>query len=124
MICSSDMPAARYDSTSPTAMRVPRTHGFPKRTLWSIVIRSRGDMAAVYGSPMEATSPGILETDRRRLLFVLLAPAGQPRVHRRPQSILATLLHESDYAKERLMTATPAEEVVEVIRTGEQAALD
>jgi magnesium and cobalt exporter, CNNM family len=61
--------------------------------------------------------------ERGRLLFVLLTPAGQPRVHQRLQSILATLLNESDYVKERLMTATSAEEVVEVIRTGEQAAL-
>jgi hypothetical protein len=45
-ICSSDMPAASYDSTSPAVMRVPRTHGFPNRTLWVIVIRSRGDRAA------------------------------------------------------------------------------
>ena len=34
------------------------------------------------------------------------------------------LLHESDYVKERLMTAASAEEVLDVIRTGEQAALD
>lgn len=61
---------------------------------------------------------------RGRLHFVLLTPAGQPRVHQRLQWILATLLQESDYVKERLMTATSAEEVVEVIRTGEQAALD
>lgn len=27
--CCSDMPPARYPSTSPTVMRVPRTHGFP-----------------------------------------------------------------------------------------------
>jgi hypothetical protein len=36
----------------------------------------------------------------------------------------ATLLHESEYVKERLMTATSVEEVIEVVRTGEQAALD
>jgi mannitol/fructose-specific phosphotransferase system IIA component (Ntr-type) len=62
--------------------------------------------------------------ERGRLLFVLLTPAGQPRVHQRLQSILATLLNESEYVKERLLTATSAEEIVEVIRTGEQAALD
>jgi mannitol/fructose-specific phosphotransferase system IIA component (Ntr-type) len=62
--------------------------------------------------------------ERARLHFVLLTAAGQPRVHQRLQSILATLLHESDYVTEHLMTATSAEEVVEVIRTGEQAALD
>ena len=63
-------------------------------------------------------------TERARLLLVLLTPAGQPRVHQRLQSIIATLLHESEYVKERLLTAISAEEVLEVIRTGEQAALD
>jgi CBS domain containing-hemolysin-like protein/mannitol/fructose-specific phosphotransferase system IIA component len=63
-------------------------------------------------------------TEKVHLLFVLLTPAGQPRIHQRLQSIIATLLHESEYVKERLMTATSAEEVLEVIRTGEQAALD
>ncbi len=76
----------------------------------------------VLRSPDRVDDDGTPE--RGRLLFVLLTPAGQPRVHQRLQSILATLLHESDYVKERLMTATSAEEVVEVIRTGEQAALD
>ena len=76
----------------------------------------------VLRTPDSVTDDGTPE--RGRLLFVLLTPAGQPRVHQRLQSILATLLHESDYVKERLMTAISAEEVVEVIRTGEQAALD
>jgi CBS domain containing-hemolysin-like protein/mannitol/fructose-specific phosphotransferase system IIA component len=76
----------------------------------------------VLRTPDRVTDDGTPE--RGRLLFVLLTPAGQPRVHQRLQSILATLLNESDYVKERLLTATSAEEVVEVIRTGEQAALD
>jgi hypothetical protein len=63
-------------------------------------------------------------TEKGRLLFVLLTPAGQPRVHQRLQSIIATLLHESEYVKERLMTATSVDEVLEVVRTGEQAVLD
>jgi CBS domain containing-hemolysin-like protein len=63
-------------------------------------------------------------TEKGNLLFVLLTPAGQPRVHQRIQSIIASLLQESEYIKEHLMTATSAEEVLEVIRTGEQAALD
>jgi mannitol/fructose-specific phosphotransferase system IIA component (Ntr-type) len=62
--------------------------------------------------------------EKGHLLFVLLTPAGEPRIHQRLQWIIATLLHESEYVKERLMTATSAEEVVEVIRTGEQAVLD
>jgi hypothetical protein len=46
---------------SPTVMRVPRTHGLPKRTAGSLVMRSRGFMLSVYGSfttrAMEAQSP-------------------------------------------------------------------
>lgn len=67
---------------------------------------------------MEPTS------EKAHLLFVLLPPAGQPRVHQRLQSIIARLLHDSAYVKDRLMTATSVEEVLNVIRTGEQAALD
>jgi CBS domain containing-hemolysin-like protein/mannitol/fructose-specific phosphotransferase system IIA component len=63
-------------------------------------------------------------SEKAQLLFVLLTPAGQPRVHQRLQSIIAGLLQESEFVKERLMTATSADEVLEVIRTGEQAALD
>jgi CBS domain containing-hemolysin-like protein len=63
-------------------------------------------------------------SEKAHLLFVLLTPAGQPRVHQRLQSIIARLLHDSAYVKERLMTATSVEEVLDVIRTGEQAALD
>jgi len=62
--------------------------------------------------------------EKAHLLFVLLTPAGQPRVHQRLLAIIAGLLHESEYVKDRLMTATSSEEVLEVIRTGEQAALD
>ena len=63
-------------------------------------------------------------TEKGQLLFVLLTPAGQPRVHQRLQWIIASLLQESDYVKERLMTATTVEEILEVVRTGEQAVLD
>jgi mannitol/fructose-specific phosphotransferase system IIA component (Ntr-type) len=62
--------------------------------------------------------------EKAQLLFVVLTPAGQPRVHQRLVSIIATLLHESEYVRERLLTADTAEEVLEVIRTGEQAVLD
>jgi CBS domain containing-hemolysin-like protein len=77
-----------------------------------MILRSRG------GVDCDGT------TEKAHLLFVLLTPAGQPRVHQRLLSIVASLLHESEYVKERLMTATSVEEVLEVIRTGEQAALD
>jgi mannitol/fructose-specific phosphotransferase system IIA component (Ntr-type) len=62
--------------------------------------------------------------EKGHLLFVLLTPAGQPRVHQRLQSVIATLLHESEYVKDRLLTATTPAEVLEALRTGEQAALD
>jgi len=70
------------------------------------------------GIPFEGTQ------EKGQLLFVLLTPAGQPRVHQGLQTIIATLLHESEYVRERLLTADTAEEVLEVIRTGEQAVLD
>lgn len=61
--------------------------------------------------------------EKGHLLFVMLTPAGQPRVHQRVQSIIAILLQESEYVRERLMTAETPAEVLEVIRTGEQAVL-
>lgn len=72
----------------------------------------------------EAGVPFAGTAEKGRLLFVLLTPAGQPRTHQRLQSIIATLLTESEYVKERLLTATTAEEVLEAVRTGEQAVLD
>lgn len=62
--------------------------------------------------------------EKAHLVFMLLTPAGQPRVHQRLQSVIATMLHESEYVKERLQTAQTASEVMEVVRTGEQAVLD
>jgi CBS domain containing-hemolysin-like protein/mannitol/fructose-specific phosphotransferase system IIA component len=70
------------------------------------------------GVPFEGT------TEVGHLLFVLFTPAGQPRVHQRLLSVIATLLHESEYVRERLLTAETVDEVIEVIRTGEQAVLD
>jgi PTS system nitrogen regulatory IIA component len=75
-------------------------------------------LRSASGVPFEGT------TEKGHLLFLLLTPAGQPRVHQRLQGIIATLLHESEVVKERLLTATSAEEVLEVVRTGEQAVLD
>ena len=63
-------------------------------------------------------------TEKAHLLFVLLTPGGQPRVHQRLQSLIATLLQESEYVHERLSNATSPEEVLEAIRAGEQASLD
>jgi CBS domain containing-hemolysin-like protein len=67
-------------------------------------------------------SPGTNEL--AHLLFVLLTPAGMPRVHLRLQSTIAALLHESEFVKDRLMTADTPDEILEAIRAGEQAALD
>ncbi len=62
--------------------------------------------------------------DRARLLFVLLTPQGQPRVHQRLQARIAALIENSDYVGERLLDAGTAAEVIDTIRTGEDAALD
>jgi len=62
--------------------------------------------------------------DRANLLIVLLTPAGQPRVHQRLQSMIATLFDESEYIPGRLRTAATQEEVLEILSTGEQASLD
>ena len=62
--------------------------------------------------------------ERAHLLFVLLTPMGQPRVHQRLQAIIATLLDESEFIPERLRTVRTPAEVVDILRTGEQATLD
>ncbi len=77
-----------------------------------LVIRS------VKGIPYRGT------TERAHLLFVLLTPTGQPRVHQRLQAVIATLLDESEFIPERLQTATTASEVLDILKTGEQATLD
>ncbi|MBL8818745.1 MAG: DUF21 domain-containing protein [Planctomyces sp.] len=63
-------------------------------------------------------------TERAHLLFVLLTPAGQPRVHQRLQAVIATMLDESEFIPERLRTASTESEVLDILRTGEQATLD
>ncbi|HSQ63330.1 MAG TPA: CNNM domain-containing protein [Polyangiaceae bacterium] len=63
-------------------------------------------------------------TEKAHLLFVILTPAGEPRVHQSLLQTVAMLLHESHYVSERLRTATAAAEVLEVVRAGEQASLD
>ncbi len=87
-----------------------RVTGLPRPVL--MLLRSH------TGVPFEGT------TEKGHLLFVLFTPAGQPRVHQRLLSIIATLLHESEFVRERLLTADSVDEVCEVIRTGEQAVLD
>jgi CBS domain containing-hemolysin-like protein len=92
------------------AMPHARLNGLQK----PVVLILRSERGIAY----EGTS------ERGRLLFVLLTPAGQPRVHQRLQFLIVALVHESEYVKERLLTADSVEEVLEVIRTGEQAAID
>ena len=87
-----------------------RLHGLQKPIV--LFIRSSN------GIPYRGT------TERAHMLFVLLTPSGQPRVHQRLQSIVATLLDESEFIPERLRTASTSSEVLEILRTGEQATLD
>ncbi|MEK7414814.1 MAG: CNNM domain-containing protein [Planctomycetota bacterium] len=63
------------------------------------------------------------QKERAQMLFILLTPAGQPRVHQKLQARIAGILENSDYVDDRLREATTAQEVLDVIRTGEQAAL-
>ena len=87
-----------------------RMNGLPNATL--ILIRSE------LGIPVE----GSLE--RARLLFLLLTPAGQPRIHQRLQARIAGIIENSDYVEDRLLNAPDAHEVLDALRTGEQASLD
>lgn len=70
------------------------------------------------GIPVEGTR------ERATLLFLLLTPAGMARVHQRLQARIAGILENSEYVHERLRAAATAQEVYDVIRTGEQASLD
>ncbi len=62
--------------------------------------------------------------EKADLLFVLLSPAGQPRVHQRLQAVIATIMDESEFIPDRLRSAETPAEVVMILRTGEQATLD
>lgn len=72
----------------------------------------------------EAGIPLQGQKDRAFLLFILLTPAGQPRVHQKLQARIANLLEASDYVVERLREAETGQEIIDVIRTGEQTAID
>jgi CBS domain containing-hemolysin-like protein len=62
--------------------------------------------------------------ERANILFVLLSPAGQPRSHQRLQAVIATIMDESDFIPDRLKTAETSAEILEILKTGEQATLD
>lgn len=87
-----------------------RLPGLTKAAL--MVVRSR------VGIPVEGSA------EKARLLFVLLTPAGQPRVHQRLQAQIAGILENSEYVEDHLLEATTPAEVVEILRTGEQTTLD
>jgi CBS domain containing-hemolysin-like protein/mannitol/fructose-specific phosphotransferase system IIA component len=84
------------------------------------------DLPAPFAMILRSTRgvPCAGTTERAHLLFVLLTPAGQPRVHQALLQVVARLLHESHYIRERLAHSTRAEDVLEVVRAGEQASLD
>lgn len=62
--------------------------------------------------------------ERAKLLFVLISPAGQPRTHQRLQVVIATIMDESEFIPDRLRSAASRAEVLEILKTGEQATLD
>lgn len=62
--------------------------------------------------------------ERAHMLFVLISPAGQPRTHQRLQVVIATIMDESEFIPDRLLSAGTAAEVLEILKTGEQATLD
>lgn len=64
------------------------------------------------------------QKERVHLVFLLLTPAGQPRIHQKLQARIAAVLGNSDFIGERLRDAATPQEVLDVIRTGEQAAID
>jgi CBS domain containing-hemolysin-like protein len=92
------------------AMPHARLPGLEKAVL--LVVRSS------IGIPVDGSS------EKASLLFVLLTPAGQPRVHQRLQARIAELIENSDYVEQRLRKAATPLEMLDTIRTGEQAAID
>ncbi|MBA3846556.1 MAG: DUF21 domain-containing protein [Planctomycetes bacterium] len=67
--------------------------------------------------------PGRDDGERVHLLFILLTPAGLPRIHQRLQARIAGIL-ESDFVDSRLREAAEPHDIMEAIRTGEQTSLD
>ncbi len=62
-------------------------------------------------------------TERAQLVFLLLSPAGAPRIHQRLQATIAAMLENSDFIADRLREATTPEQVIEILLAGEQATL-
>lgn len=70
------------------------------------------------GIPIEGTA------ERARLLFLLITPTGQPRVHQKLLARVAELLVNSEYVEDRLYKAQTPSEMFDVICTGEMTAID
>jgi CBS domain containing-hemolysin-like protein len=61
--------------------------------------------------------------ERIHLMFILLTPAGLPRIHQRLQARIAGIL-DSDFVDARLREAETIPEILEAIKAGEQTSLD
>ncbi|MBA3684760.1 MAG: DUF21 domain-containing protein [Planctomycetes bacterium] len=61
--------------------------------------------------------------EKVHLLFILLTPAGLPRIHQRLQARIAGIL-DSDFVDSRLREAATPAEVLEAVRTAEATAID
>ena len=109
-VCDRERLAPTYLGRS-IAMPHARLPGLEK----PVMIFARSEV----GVPVEGNAK-----EKIHLFFILLTPAGAPRVHQRMQARIAAILENSEYVVERLRQAETAAEIMETIRTGEQAAID
>jgi mannitol/fructose-specific phosphotransferase system IIA component (Ntr-type)/CBS domain-containing protein len=73
--------------------------------------------------PSDEGIPVAGRDERAHLLFIMVTPAGEPRVQLRLLARIAGLL-DSDYVVERLREAESQAQVVEVLRAADPGALD
>ena len=66
--------------------------------------------------------PSPVQNETINLLFLLLTPADTPRIHQVFLSHIAQML-DSDFLSERLVNAKTSSELLEALKTAEQAAL-
>jgi CBS domain containing-hemolysin-like protein/mannitol/fructose-specific phosphotransferase system IIA component (Ntr-type) len=90
----------------------------PHAKLGSVSLPSLLVIRSETGVPVENS------TERARLLFVLITPAAQPRVHLKLLSRVAELLEGSEYVVDRLLEAKSSGAMFEIIVTAEQASID
>lgn len=72
---------------------------------------------SAQGIPLEG------RPEKVHLLFILLTPAGLPRIHQRLQARIAGIL-DSDFVDTRLREAETPAEILEAIKAAEQTSLD